>query len=217
MRRINNSAARDQLAYHLGRNDAPEFDVGQPGRIDLARFFIEKMLLKDLTRRPLRIVELGCGSGDVTGPYAGNGKEGPVYMFPRGTIDCKDIEVIGIDVVPVAAEKIGRRFPYMTSIVSPVEMLAPIDCDLLVMTEFLEHVTDPVKITSDWMPHARMALIGHPLDEPDPGYEHGHSWSYDDEDWLDWFRNNGFNVWERMHFPMGYWDRMVMGHGSNMR
>jgi SAM-dependent methyltransferase len=217
VRRINASADRDQLAYHLGRNDAPEFDQGQPGRVDLARFFIEKMLLKDLTRRPLRIVELGCGSGDVSGPYSGTSHTGAAYKMPRGWINCQGIEVIGIDVVPVAKEKIQRRFPNMQCIVAPVESIEPMDCDLLVMTEFLEHLDNPSAITKAWMPKARMALIGHPLDEPDPGYEHGHSWSYDDEDWINWFRDNGFNIWERIHFPMGHWDRMVMGHGSNQR
>lgn len=210
MRRINGSAGRDQLAYHLGRNDAPEFDIGQPGRIDLARFFIEKMLLKDLRRRPLRIVELGCGAGDVTGPYSG----GNVYTFPRGSIDCQDIEAIGIDVVPVAKEKISRRYPSMQCIVAPVESLEPIECDLLVMTEFLEHLADPVAVTKAWMARTQWALIGHPLDEPDPGYEHGHSWSYTEDDWLDWFGDNGFHAWEKITFPMGHWDRMIMGHGS---
>lgn len=211
MRALHGGRTREfQTEYHRGRNDAPEFDQGQPGRIDLARFFIEKMLVKDLTHRPLRIVELGCGAGDVTGPYS----MGRRYEIPRGSIDTKGVEVIGVDFVPIAAIKCAERWPGMTFLLSPVEDLTPVDCDLLVMTEFLEHVADPLAITDAWMPHARWALIGHPIDEPDPPYEHGHSWSYSLEDWAQWFGRYNFHIWERVLFPMGSYNTMVMGHGS---
>lgn len=199
-----------QLKYHLGRNDTPNFEQGQPGRIDLARMFIEKMLVKDLSRRPLRIVELGCGSGDVAGPYA----QEITYNIPRGQIDTTGVEVIGVDVVPQSAVSVPKRYPGMKVIISPVEDLEPIDCDLLVMTEFLEHLADPVAITSRWMPHARWALIGHPLDEPDPPIEHGHAWTYSLGDWTQWFEANHFQIWERVIFPMGSYASMIMGHGS---
>lgn len=224
MRRIGQRTEREALDYHLRRNDTPNFTVGQPGRIDLAHFLIEKILVKDLKRRPLRVVELGCGSGDVTGPFAGPelGSEGlrsfatmvvrgHVYDMPRGRIDTAGIEVVGIDVVP-AATQARDRFPEMTILISPVEELQPMECDLLVMTEFLEHVIDPEKIVRDWLPLAKWTIIGHPLDEPDPPYEVGHNWSYTLQDWHRWFELGGHHVWERFLFPMGYWDNMVMGH-----
>jgi SAM-dependent methyltransferase len=218
MERLWPRTQQEQLDYHLKRNDAPEFDVGQPGRIDLARLFIEKIMRKDL--RPgirvepepaLRFVELGCGAGDVTGPFS---QPGWWPYIGGGGYSTHNIEVVGIDVVPIAAQKIGERYPNMTAIVSPVEELEPMDCDLLVMTEFLEHVHDPVALTAKWMPHAKWALIGHPLNEPNPPYETGHIWSYTKDDWAAWFLNNGFHIWERILFPMGYWEDMVMGHGS---
>jgi len=210
MERRGNRTLEQQLGYHTNRNDAPEFDVGQPGRVDLARMFIEKILIKDLHAKNVRIVELGCGAGDVSGPYS----DGETYVTPRGLINTSRIEVIGVDVVPIAAEKIAKRYPNMKTIISPVEELEPIDCDLLVMTEFLEHVHDPITLTRRWMPHADWALIGHPLNEPDPPYEPGHVWSYTKTDWANWFHDNNFQIWERVIFPMGYWDEMVMGHGS---
>lgn len=218
MRRIGQRTEREALDYHLRRNDTPNFTVGQPGRIDLAHFLIEKILKKDLTRRPLRFIELGCGSGDVTGPYATTSKmvdvttygdRDPVYAPVVGST--MEIEVIGIDVVP-AAVRARDRFPAMDIIISPVEELQPMECDLLVMTEFLEHVIDPEKIVRDWLPLAKWAIIGHPLDEPDPPYEAGHNWSYTLQDWHRWFELGGHHVWERFLFPMGYWDNMVMGH-----
>lgn len=198
-----------QAEYHLRRNDAPEFDAGQPGRIDLARMFVEKMLVKDLTARPIRIVELGCGAGDISGPYSGE----KVYSTPRGTIDTGGIEVVGVDFVPVAKETCARRFPEMKFILAPVEDVEPIDSDLLIMCEFLEHVADPLTITRQWMAKSRFALIGHPLNEPDPPFEHGHCWSYSFDDWHNWFRHNNYNIWERVLFPMGFYE-MVLGHGS---
>ena len=200
-----------QLDYHLGRNDAPEFDQGQPGRIDLARFLIEKILYKDLRRRPLRIVELGCGAGDVSGPYAADN----LFVSSRGVLDTAGIEVIGIDVVPVAQEKCAKRWPDMKFILSPVEDLEPIDCDILVMTEFLEHLADPVSVARAWMPHAKWAVIGHPLNEPDPPYEHGHAWSYTMDDFHGWFALGAMPIWEVFRFPMGYYAEMAMGHGGH--
>lgn len=200
-----------QIQYHLGRNDAPEFDKGQPGRIDLARFLVEKILWKDLRRRPLKIVELGCGAGDISGPYG----EGWPYITPRGAIDTTGIEVHGYDVVPIAEQKCHERWPHMQFHLGKVEEQEPQDCDILIMCEFLEHVADPIRIAREWMPRARWAIIGHPLNEPDPPYEFGHCWSYTEEDWLNWFSFGPMPVWEKFVFPMGYFETMIMGHGGN--
>lgn len=208
MKRIGQRTEREALDYHLKRNDTPDFTAGQPGRIDLAHFLLEKILVKDLTRRPLKIIELGCGSGDVTGPFS---LRDSVYTMPRGEIDTYGIEVLGIDVVPQALHA-RDRFPDMDIIISPVEGVAPMECDILVMTEFLEHVIDPEKIVRDWLPLAKWAVIGHPLDEPDPPFEVGHNWSYTLQDWHRWFEMGGHHAWERFLFPMGWWDNMVMGH-----
>lgn len=200
-----------QHQYHLGRNDAPEFEHGQPGRIDLARMIVEKILVKDLRRRPLTIVELGCGAGDISGPYSMSER----YNTPRGEIDTMGIEVHGYDIVPIAGVKIAERYPDMKFHLGPVEEVQPYDCDLLIMCEFLEHLADPQAVTSAWMPHAQWAIIGHPLNEPPPnGFEHGHCWSYTEADWDNWFYDNGHQIWEKILFPMGHWERMIIGHGS---
>jgi trans-aconitate methyltransferase len=194
MQRLGVRDYQQQIQYHLDDGRAPEFDKGQPGRVDLARFLIDKILKKDLTRRPLKFVELGCGAGDITGPYSG------------------EIEVHGYDVTPMAQETCNRRWPEMNFHLQPVEEVEPYECDLLVLCEFLEHVDDPIKIVSDWLPLAKWAVIGHPLNEPDPPFEPGHIWSYTLDDWHHWFELGGHHIWERFLFPMGYWDNMVMGH-----
>lgn len=195
MQRLWPRTREQQIDYHLKRNDAPEFDQGQPGRIDLARFLVDKILKKDLTRRPLKFIELGCGAGDITGPYVS-----------------ADIEVHGYDVVPVAKEKCEARWPGFNFHLGPVEEAEPQECDLLVMCEFLEHVDDPFTIVHNWLPLAKWAIIGHPLDEPNPPYETGHIWSYTLQDWRNWFEMGNHHPWERFLFPMGYYDNMVLGH-----
>lgn len=210
-----------QREYHMADGRAINFEVGQAGRIDLARFLVEKILLKE-QGRPFRIVELGCGAGDISGPYSGSGgghqpsmaSLDRIYTFPRGMIDTLGIEVIGIDWVPAAADACRERWPGMTFLLSPVEEVEPMKCDLLVMCEFLEHVTSPLTIVEKWMPRARWAIIGHPLDEPDPPFEPGHCWSYNERDWAFWFEHTNHQVWEKFTFPMGGWERMIMGHSS---
>ena len=201
MRPIGARTHEEQIEYHLHDGRAPEFDKGQPGRVELARFLIDKIIGYETARRNeaddhLTIWELGCGAGDISGPYA-------AYH-----------EVVGVDVTPAAAEACQRRWPGMTFLLSPVEQLEPQDCDILVMTEFLEHVTNPIAIVKDWMPRAKWAVVGHPLDEPNPAYEPGHVWSYDREDWRRWFEIGG-HVWlEEFRFPMGPWDAMILGHST---
>jgi hypothetical protein len=200
-----------QIGYHLDRNDTPDFTQGQPGRIDLAHFLIEKMFLKgDLDRhRRNKIIELGAGSADISGPYS-NG------LDMRGDIRISPQDVLAIDVVPQSAVSIPARFPDVEVRIGAVEDMEPEACDLLIMCEFLEHVDDPVKIVQDWLPKARWAVIGHPLNEPNPPYETGHIWSYTLEDWQNWFAMGGHHIWERLLFPMGYYDNMVLGHSCRM-
>jgi len=185
----------EQIDYHLADGRAPEFDKGQRGRVNLARSYIKAILTK--IPRPLRIVELGCGSGDVSGPYAREG-----------------IEVIGVDVTQAAALACMRRWPAMTFLLSPVEKLRPTECDVLVMTEFLEHVADPKAVADAWMPLAKWAVIGHPIDEPDPPIEMGHAWSYSVDDWVAWFEDRSYTVLGRTEFPMGPYPHMILGYGQ---
>lgn len=202
MQRLWDRTREEQIDYHLRDGRAPEFDKGQPGRIELARFLIDKILHKDLTARPLTFIELGCGAGDITGPYT--------LPPPFG------IHVIGYDVTPAAQETCARRWPDMEFHLQPVEEAEPQDCDVLVLCEVLEHLDDPVSLVRAWLPKARWAIIGHPLNEPNPPFESGHLWSYTREDWYDWFRIGGHHPWERFEFPMGVYDTMIMGHSARL-
>lgn len=200
--------------YNL-KSWAPNFEQGQPGRINQCRMFIETMLYQ-MPQRPLRIVELGCGSGDISGPYSGSGPYSQkLYYGPRGMIDTKGIEVIGVDLMPDAQRQFEARFPDATFMLAEVEDLEPIECDILVLCEFLEHIEDPITLAQAWMAKASWTMIGHPLDEPDPPFEKGHAWSYNMTDWIEWFNRANYALAERVNFRMGPYE-MVLGYGRRL-
>ena len=93
-----------------------------------------------------------------------------------------------------------------------VEDVPPVDCDILVLCEILEHIEDPISLVTAWLPLAKHVIIGHPLvgDGWDP--EEGHLWAYYDEDFHNWFPMGGHELAGSMEFPMGY--RMVLGRGD---
>lgn len=184
----------EQIEYHLEDGRAPVFEVSQPGRVETARYLIRKIL--DEIGEGRTIVELGCGAGDVSGPFAS-----------KNTVH-------GYDITAAAKVACNERFPQMIFTLAAVEHIDPIECDILVMTEFLEHVDNPVAIIQKWMPLAGWSIIGHPLDEPDPPFEPGHIWSYTREDFQRWFPLGGHRMHEEFRFPMGPWDAMILGHGQ---
>lgn len=149
-------------------------------------------------------MELGCGAGDISGSYA------------RASADGPERRVVGYDVTEAAEVACAYRYPAMEFHRQPVEEVEPLDCDILVMTEFLEHVADPETIVRGWLPKARWAVIGHPLDEPDPPIEDGHIWSYTREDWRAWFKMGGHHRHEEYRFPMGPYDAMILGRSSRV-
>lgn len=185
-----------QIQYHLDDGRAPWFIDTQRGRTELARFLVQK-ILNDIGGDKT-IVELGCGAGDITGPWS------------------RYNHVVGYDVTPEAQRSCAERWPDMEFHLQPVEQVEPFECDILVMTEFLEHVDNPVSIVQGWLPKAKWSIIGHPLNEPDPPIEPGHVWSYTRDDWRRWFTLGGHRWHEEFRFPMGGWDEMILGHGQRV-
>jgi hypothetical protein len=198
MRRQNQMSHEEVIAYNLrgGGHEFTEFDVAQPDRVMKARAIIDRIgdiLIRE--NATAKIVEPGCSTGDISGWYSQYGHE-----------------VIGIDVTPGAAEAARAKWPRMTVLETEIENVEPIPCDILVLCEFMEHITDPVGFAKAWLPQARYVVIGHPLvgDGSDP--EPGHPWAYYDVDFANWFPMGGHELQEAWEFPMGY--RMVIGWGK---
>jgi hypothetical protein len=190
------------IAYNLrdGGNAFSVFAETQPGRVTRARKHIRAILDRpDVDYEgPLIIMELGCGAGDISGPFS------------------NDHIVTGFDVTPGAVRAARERFPRMTVIESKVEDQIPLLCDILVLTEFLEHVPEPMKIVKDWFPLAKYVVVGHPLNDPG-GNEPGHLWSYDLDDFRMWFKYGGHLLLTWEEFSEGSFPQMVLGHGIRGR
>ena len=203
MRRIGLSDS-EIIPYNLrgGGNEFTEFDTGQPERVMKAREIIgvigDEMLYgkHGPSQSHAVIVEPGCSTGDISGYYSQYGHE-----------------VIGIDVTPGAVAMARQKWPRMRAVEADVERMMPITCDILVMCEFLEHITDPVAFAKAWMPLARFSVIGHPLVGDGHDQEPGHLWAYTPEDFEAWFTMGGHRMREAWTFEMaGY--QMAIGWGK---
>jgi hypothetical protein len=198
MRRQNQMTHDEVIAYNLrgGGHEFTEFEWAQADRVLKARAIIERIseLIHDRPR--LTIVEPGCSTGDISG------------FFAYGNY------VTGIDVTPGAAMTARDKWPEMTVIEERIENVAPIDCDILVLCEFLEHIIDPIAFVTTWLPKARYVVIGHPLVEDGSDPELGHPWAYYPVDYANWFKFGGHELREAWTFPMGY--SMVIGWGARL-
>lgn len=196
MKRLHEATHEEVIAYNL-RDDGQAvtiFEQVQPYRVQKARSFV-RAVLNNYTTRAI-IIEPGCSSGDVSGFFS------------------NEHDVCGIDVVPAAVQATRSRWPRMNVLHAQAEDIAPVDCDILVLCEFLEHITDPVDFVQRWLPLAKHVVIGHPLN--DLGYEPGHVWSYTYEDYLNWFVLGGHQMVETHLFAMDPFPEMVLGLGRRI-
>lgn len=82
------------IDLHLKDGRAPKFDeTGQRGRILKARSLLNVAVR--WAGHKAKIVELGCGAADISGPFA------------------EKHDVLGVDVVPMAEQTAMQRFPCM--------------------------------------------------------------------------------------------------------
>jgi len=195
MRRQNQMTHEEVIAYNLrgGGNEFTEFETAQYDRVEKARAIIAK-IISERIETPAIIIEPGCSTGDISGFFS------------------DEHAVEGIDVTPGAARAARQKWPRMKVAEIEIERVEPHPCDILVLCEFLEHITDPVGFVQAWLPLARYVVIGHPLvgDGSDP--EPGHPWAYYDTDFANWFPMGGHELRQAWEFPMGYW--MVIGWGE---
>jgi len=193
MKRLTEMSHEQVIAYNLrdGGTAVTFFAEAQTYRVQKARWFIQAVLNAYSTRAV--IWEPGCSSGDISGHFANHH------------------DVHGIDVVPAAVEATKRRWPGMHVYQGQAEQFEPVACDILVLCEFLEHITEPVEFVQRWLPLAKNVVIGHPLNDPG-NMEPGHVWCYDYADYLHWYELGGHRMVET-HLFSGPFPEMVMGLG----
>lgn len=168
------------------------FEKTQHYRVQLTRDAIAGLTERSPGQR-LKIIEPGCSAGDISGYFS---DEHDVWMN---------------DVVPGAVAEARKRWPNATIELGPSEEFEEVPCDILVMCEFLEHITGPIEFVQRWAPLAKYLVISHPLvgDGWDP--EKGHYWAYDIHDFRHWFEISGHEILHEQYFRMGY--HMILGTG----
>lgn len=99
---------------------------------DLKRLKFIQDAVMDLNRKDLTIIEIGCGNGNIS------------YQLAR-----EGFKVRGVDISPEAIAKAQKRYqaPGLTYEVVNAEELAKAEqYDVVVMSEVLEHLTDPTSV-----------------------------------------------------------------------
>lgn len=199
MRRISDLTAEQVIAYNLrdNGNAVAIFQDTQSERVNRARKMVADIIGRNPAHRH-KIIELGCGAGDISGPFS--------HIH----------EVIGIDVTPGAVAKAKERFPDMIAVEGNAEAGPVGSCDILILTEFLEHIQAPLTLVGAWLPYAKYAVIGHPLNDPG-GLEAGHVWSYNEDDYVMWHVLGGHRAISTEFFSMPPFPGMIIGSSERVR
>jgi hypothetical protein len=168
-------------------------DACQHIRIKYAREAVKKLLLMlkneyvSTAHTMKTVVELGANSCDISGPISMGHF---VHVW---------------EISPRCIEFIARTFPHVEIHAEDLEEATPIKCDLLILCEVLEHLTDPNELVKKWLPNARYALISSPLEGDLTGDLSGgeHVWSFVDDDFQHFVKIGGHETIQQLQFPMG--------------
>jgi len=194
MQRMKERTDEEQLAIHQANDYSPVWEEAHEHRIWLARKFVADAI--KTFDRPVTIVDLGVGSGDISGPFS------------------EENRVIGIDLVNDSKAVCADRFPRMEHVLSTLEDAPVVGCDILIVCEVLEHLVDPITVYRKFAEQASVVIVGHPLNEPDPSVEFFHLWRYDMDDFRSWFLRSGHDLREFEIFGLGPFPEMILGWGK---
>jgi hypothetical protein len=192
MKALRQRSIQDGIAVHSAiQPRVYESDSVHSFRIEQARNMVKDAIGG---RKGLRIVELGCGTLDISGPFS------------------SDQNVYGVECNINAAAIASERWPF-----AKINWcsLQPESCDVIVLCEFLEHIETPSELISGWLPLAKACVISHPLDGDltDDLSRGEHQWSFSMEDFLGWFELGGHSLVEHEVFKMGGY-QIVLGRGA---
>jgi hypothetical protein len=201
MIRLKPRSATETYDFHSHPEVAPRSYIGtiQESRIKMARKLVARALNEmNLTPVHVRrtIVEPGCGMADIGG------------WFSWGH------NVVGFEAHVPTAIQVARKFPWMIVRAEDFQTIEPMECDVLVLCEILEHIEDPTGLCEKWFPHAKYAVISSPVqaDRDQDWSAGGHMWSFDPEDFPNFFEVGGHEVLDHTDFEMGpYAMKLLLG------
>jgi 2-polyprenyl-3-methyl-5-hydroxy-6-metoxy-1,4-benzoquinol methylase len=159
----------------------------QRPRILLSRTYIDLALIFCDVEKP-KLCEIGCGVLDICGPYALDSAIVTGYDFHESSV------------------KFGMlQYPCAKIYCQDINTITDIDCDILVACEVLEHIDDPVLLMHNITKSTKLLVISHPINElANSGITNGeHCWSYTEDDFDNWFIQNGFTIYSKEYFDNG--------------
>lgn len=194
MIKLHDRNATQEVEHHL-KIPVREYenDTDQKYRIAAARENAGAVL----SYGTVRVVDLGCGTGDVGG-----------YLSNKGA----PIHVIGFEVNPDVAARARERWPLMEVRVEDLHTVEPIPCQLLIMTEILEHYDNPIDLVGKWMPKAEYAVYSSPENgDIEQDYSaNEHMWSLAEEDFIKFAKAGGHDIISSKIVPCGIYSCRMM-------
>lgn len=193
MKRLHERTADEQYAFHRDREKERiyETDSCQAERIARSRRMVARVLdgmkVVDAAHTFFTVVEVGCGMSDIGGYFSMGHK------------------VIGVEANPTHALSCMKRWPHMDVRDGNIETMEPMECDVLILCETLEHLANPMEFCKRWLPKARYAVISCPIDGDLKGDASSteHTWSINAGDFTDFFKAGGHDLREIERFEMG--------------
>jgi len=158
-----------------------EDDPWHARRIEKTREAVIVALL-DMNKTPVhrwgKIVELGCGTADISG----------FFSWAH--------YVLGLEASPTAAIAAAKRYPWMNVEVVDVQEAVPLPCDIVILTEILEHVADPMLLAEKWLTVSAYSVLSCPIDGdlPKDVSAGEHCWSISETDWSEFFERGQHEV-----------------------
>ena len=201
MIRIRDRSAEESADFHRLNLPSPQFvKTGQRDRILLSRQLVDQAVneLRATGQKHISIIEPGCGRADISGPFSA------------------ECDVTGYEVSAPAAEGAKQDWPNITIDDRDAQTAKPEKCDILVITEFLEHIEDPTRFVERWMPLAKYCVLSSPV-AGDRGKfkESGHLWSFDRDDIDGFFRKGQHEIVHGVEFRMAVY-QMFLGLGRRI-
>jgi len=165
-----------------------EWDDVHKERIARSREYLHRAISTfPMTRWPLLITELCCGTADISGHEA------------------TTHNIMGYDCNRESLKKALERFPNGLFQHANVEEVEPHSSSILVLCEALEHISDPETLARKWLSRSFAAIISHPIDGDVGGDLSGgdHQWSFSEDDLKHWPSLGGHKLVSHEIFPLG--------------
>jgi hypothetical protein len=176
------SASVSTYEFHEHRERAPHLEQSvHQGRLHLAADFVREAVdrVEDRMRQPAKVIDLGCGDGGLLSLISRL-----PFVIPSG-YDFQPSNQRGWDERNVIA--------YSMNFVEQFDTVP--DADIYVMTEVLEHLTDPHGFVKQIAARGMMQLIASsPWTEHAGSHDECHAWAWDQDGYKALMRQAGFNV-----------------------